>query len=326
MPPPDPASEPPPVERRVAKIADGFITVTADVPREPAGPKATIIGPVVDPQALLAAGAIVVQFRVNWELLSGFAPKTPGQAPTAPTGHAVGKWLLAAPTAKTVGQGWFGFIAYNGGDAMRQVVDHLLTIPDVDPSRLAIAGSSTGGFTALEAIVNEPRIKVAAVLSACGDYFDFLHRSTLAMEGKPLDLDAKYAATLRARQPIAHPKRVTHAALLMVHGRRDLVVPFSCARRTAAVFRRAYAKAGAPERFRFVVLPDEGHGLDAEGRRAILAWWRRWLSLPIPEDPAPAVTSALRPVAPHPERPQRLGDERAVAAHDLALGYGDRAP
>jgi len=285
-----PAVPPPAVERREATIANGFIELTVHVPREPAGPKATIINPVFDRDALLAAGAVLVEWRERWDLLAGFAPRHPAAPPTPE--RPVGKWLLAAPSPKTVGEGWFGFIGWDAKEAVPRIVDHLLRDADVDPNRLAIAGNSTTGFTALEALAYEPRLRAAAVVSACGDYLDFLRHSTLAMNGAPLDLDPGYARRLRERQPIAHPERLTHAAVLMVNGRDDPAVPFRCARRTATVLRRAYARAGVRERFRFVALATRGHRIDDTGRREILAWWRRWLFLPLP---APSATAGHAP-------------------------------
>jgi pimeloyl-ACP methyl ester carboxylesterase len=219
---------------------------------------------------------VVVTYRVNWEVLKGLAPPRPPEpAPEA----TVGRWLLASPTPKTVGQGYFSIIETSAG-MVRHVVDYLATLPEVDPTRIAIAGTSTTGFTTLEAVAVEPRLAAAVVIAACGDYHRFLHLSSLGMDGAPLDLDPAYDAALRRREPIRHPERLVHVPLLMVNGTDDLAIPVSCARESARVFRAAYARAGVPDRFRWVLVERAGH--NDLGERAIMesrSWLQHWLAL-----------------------------------------------
>lgn len=273
---PAPASPPaPPLPATAvfeATLENGFLTVDVRVPATPAGPKPAVISHLGDPEPILAAGAVLVTYRINWDVLKGFAPREPPR-------NTVGAWLLAAPTAKTVGRAWFGLIAASA-ERVPRVIDYLATVPDVDPYRIAIAGSSTSGFVALEATAREPRLAAAVAIAACGDYRDFLHRSSLAMNGDPLDLDAAYARELAGRQAISHPERLTHAAVLMVNGVADLAVPITCARATARVLEQAYARAGAAERFRLVAVEGAGHSdLAAQARSELLAWLGRWIGL-----------------------------------------------
>jgi predicted esterase len=279
--PPPPAPANTSTDVREVELAGGFITARLEIPRTPAGPKPAIISPATERDAVLAAGAVVVTYRVNWGLLKGLAPPPPPDSPPKPApSNTVGAWLLAAPSAKTVGKGYFDLIAYNANSAVPTVVDHLVTVPEIDPTRIGIGGRSTGGITALQAVAAEPRLAAAAVTVACGDYRCFLHRSTLGMKGAPLDLDPAYAAKLDEVDPIRHPERLAHAALLMVNGADDLAVPLPCAERTTVVLRKAYARAGTPERFRSVVFQGEGHNLDARADQEVLAWWYRWLLRP----------------------------------------------
>jgi dienelactone hydrolase len=270
--PPAPAAE-----TRETTIANGFISLRLDVPSGGDARKPVVLSPIADHRReLLEAGIIVVWHRVNWEVLAPLIPPPPAVA-AEPPGPSVGAWLLAAPTAKTVGQSYFGLINHDATSAIPAVLDYLTTLPEVDPSRIGIEGASTTGFIALEAVAHDPRLAAAVVASACGDYFGFLHRSNLAMAGKPLDLDPAYARRLRGEQPIAHPTRLTHAALLLLNGARDPAVPLACAKRTDVVLRAAYRRAGVPERYRAVVYPDYGHNLGPEARAEAAAWWARWL-------------------------------------------------
>jgi dipeptidyl aminopeptidase/acylaminoacyl peptidase len=151
-------------------------------------------------------------------------------------------------------------------------------VPEVDPRRVGLVGSSTHGFVALEAAV-DPRITAVAAVAACGDYHGFLHRSSLAMNGAPLDLDPTYAAWLRDQEPVTRAGELTHAAILLINGADDAAVPASCARATADVLRRAYERAHAAERFRFLLVPGAGHNdLGPLAREQMLAWLLRWLA------------------------------------------------
>ena len=53
----------------------------------------------------------------------------------------------------------------------------------------------------------------------------------------------------------------------MVNGSEDDVIPASCARATARVFKQAYRKARASRRFRFVLLEGRGHNIAELARR-----------------------------------------------------------
>src|SRR5437016_6167520 len=194
------------------------------------------------------------------------------------TGFVLAVWLVASPTPKTIGKSYLTFVAYDANEAIPKVLDYLATLPDVDPARTGIGGTSTSGFVALQAIAVDRRLIGAAVVSACGDYHRFLHLSNLAMNGHPLDLDPAYDAWLRTQEPIRHPESLVHAALLMVNGAEDRAVPLSCAEATARTLQRAYVRRRLARRFRFVVVPSVGHVLGPRATDATMAWWRRVLA------------------------------------------------
>jgi dienelactone hydrolase len=256
-----------------ATLDNGALLIRVELPLVPAGPKPVVISPIGDPEPYLAAGLGVATYRINW---NGGKVSVPRPGP--PPAKTYGVWLLASPTRERIGQAYFDIIE---GTAARvpAVVDYLSGLAEVDPSRLAIMGSSTHGFVALEAIAREPRLTAGIVFATCGDYPCFLHRSSLAMKGEPLALDPAYEVTLRAREAMSHPERLTHAALLMVNGAKDLAVPAPCAIATARALADAYRRAGVPDRFEFVLVEGAGHGdLWPVGMKETHAWIARWLA------------------------------------------------
>jgi len=261
------------------ELLGGFLALRLDIPRSPAGPKPVVISLLDVHEPLTDAGMAVASYRQNWKVLKGLAPEAPPELPK----NTVGSWLLAAPTPKTVGQGWFAMIGVDAETAIPEVLRYLETLPEVDMSRVAVMASSTKGFAAMRAAADR-RIAVAVLLAACGDYHTFLHLSPLAMNGAPLDLDPHYHARLRRLEPIRHPGRFTHAAILMINGTADTAVPVECARTTARALSRAYARAGVPERFRFVVIEGAAHSdLGTMAPPDIAVWLHRWLRPTPPE-------------------------------------------
>jgi len=292
------------VERRTIVIENGFVSFTLEIPREPAGAKPAVIGSIDQRQRVPEAGWVMVQYQVHWETLRGLAPPPPpppAEAPPAgsqgaPGGQADatatpqrtwGKWLLASPNPETIGKGFFELIDLQSNYVIPRVIDALAHVPEVDASRIAVVGASTSGFVALQA-AKDRRIRTVVALVATGDYPCFLEHSALAMNGEPLRLDPSYRRFLLSRDPARHPQRLVHAAVLLVNGREDLAMPFSCVEVTIARLRNAFARAGVPERFRSVVF-DEGHNLGPEANIEAMAWLYRWLE---PHRGAAARTSA----------------------------------
>ena len=179
-----------------------------------------------------------------------------------------------------LGREYLRSIARTANEVIPRVVDYLVTLPEIDPGRIGMTGSSTNGFITLQAVAADGRLSAAVAAAACGDHLRFLRFSSMGMAGQPLQLDPEYERWLHGQEPIRHPERLVHAALLVVNRVDDPLVPISCAESTAHVLERAYARAGVPERFRFVRTQESGHGVGkAEGEEA-LAWLRRWLLEP----------------------------------------------
>jgi hypothetical protein len=259
---------------REAQLENGGIVVRLEIPPAPAGPKPAILANLNESATMLSEGAVIVTYKIDWSRLKGAPP------PAAPTQGetAVGKWVLAAPTEGSIGQQYIRQIIATATIVVPRVLDYLETVPEVDMSRVAITGGSTNGFIALQAVAADKRLGVASVIAACGDYHTFLRLSSMGTGGKPLALEPAYERWLRAQEVVEHPRRVVHAALLMVNRVQDALIPIACADATDRVLARAFRAAGRSDRYRFVRIEDaEGHGLGAREDAENLAWLRRWL-------------------------------------------------
>jgi dienelactone hydrolase len=281
------APEAPAVDIFTTRLARGWIEVTVSAPREPAGPKPVVISPIVPETELLERGFVVVRFHTNWESLRGLGGKraTADTDPVQPSQAQVGAWLLAAPRPGIVGRAYFDIISMDAENVVPQVIDYLITLPEVDASRIALTGSSTSGFVALQAMAVEPRIAVGVVRVACGDYMRFLKSSSLALNDDPrwladgkVVLDPDYAVEIAAREPIRQADRYPPRPLLLLAGEKDRAIPFACVETTVQRFDATYRKRGAGERFRFIAFPESGHNLDDVANAAIVPWLEQWLA------------------------------------------------
>ena len=259
------------VETREVQLDGDLITVRLHIPPAAESRRPTVIFTLGDRSTLLRQGFVVVTYRINRDVLK---PEPP---PHAPAETAAGKWVLASASAATLGRDYLRNITTIAVDAIPKIVDYLVTVPEVDPARIAFAGNSSNGFIALQATARDRRLVAAVVLAGCGDYHGFLRYSSMGMEGAALRLAPDYERWLRAQEVMRHPRGLVHAAVLMVNRDRDPVIPRACADTTAAALRAAYARAGTPERFRYTVLEGEQHGLDERELEETLVWLDRWL-------------------------------------------------
>ncbi len=184
-----------------------------------------------------------------------------------------------------------------GGGDLRDIlagVDAVVGEGIADDDRVAIVGTSYGGFMSAWAIGQTDRFRASVAMAAVTDWLSF-HNTTnigrfdeLFLDADPYDPTGDYFA----RSPIVHVRRVSTPTLVM-HGELDLCVPLSQGRELY----QALAEAGVETEL--VVYPREGHGwrerahiLDGIERMRI--WLDRHLAA---RDPA-AAASAVAASAP----------------------------
>lgn len=249
------------------RVVNGLVAVRAEIPPGAHDRRPVVVTLLGTRRELVAAGFIAVTYEVNWSRLRG--------VPT-PTANTVGSWVLASPSAEVLGQAYLRDVARNA-EIVTPVLDWVQTLPEADMARVGIAGASSHGFATLQAVAADQRLRAAVTVAACGDYHAFLRDSSMGVPGQPLALAPAYEEWLQAQEVVRHPDRLVHAAVLMINRAGDQVIPISCADETARALRDAYARAGASDRFEYLRLDDEGHGLGPTERRAAFDWLRRWL-------------------------------------------------
>jgi dienelactone hydrolase len=184
---------------------------------------------------------------------------------------------------------------YRIRDGIR-AIDYLTSLPGVDPKRVGCVGNSGGGTLTAYIAALDPRVTVAAI--CC--YITTLPRR---MGNRvPADPDAD------PEQDVVGfvSEGIDHAGLLALCAPRPTLVgsarldffPIEGARESVAEAKKLYEAAGAPDRIRQAEAEGR-HGLSPPLRKAVYAWFERWLN-------GRDVGAELDEVAVEPRAPKEL--------------------
>ncbi|HEV7733775.1 MAG TPA: hypothetical protein VGR62_16520 [Candidatus Binatia bacterium] len=261
----------PRIERRSVELENGLIALELVIPLDSPGPKPTLIGLPALGTELFAAGIVSLSYRIDW------TSRQDAPLRMTPFPSGTGRWLLASPSPGRLGERYLRSIAAMADIAIPRIIDYLETLPVIDRERIAVGGTFTDGFIALQALAHDERLAAGVVIGACGDYRRFLHDSSLGANGGPLTLDPSYDAWLTAQEVVRHPERVVPAPLLLVNRVDDPAVPIACADETARALAPAYAAAGVTDHFRQLRLDGRASGLGPEERKAVMDFLARRL-------------------------------------------------
>jgi alpha-beta hydrolase superfamily lysophospholipase len=155
-------------------------------------------------------------------------------------------------------------------DAVITMVDLLAVQPGVDSARIAVRGSSLGGFLAILAAASSPEI--AGVIAICPANEDHLARGVRSgrfdmRAGDPIDLEAWLVA-----QDIGESvERIAGRPLILMHAEGDTQIPSDHSE-------VLYERAGEPRKL--VIAPGGAHTTvqhDAELQSTALRWLEREL-------------------------------------------------
>ena len=185
-------------------------------------------------------------------------------------------------------------------DVLR-LVDYLTTRPDVDSSRIGVIGNSKGGTEAYLAAAADPRISAVVPLIGVQSFgWSLTHAAAweartwtlrAAVEAAAADgKEAVNAAFMKkfydrvtpglvdrfdgpAMLPLIAPR-----PLLVVNGDSDPRSALGGVRTAVAAAEKAYAAAGAREKFQFLLQVDTAHETTEDSHEAVLKWFVRWLN------------------------------------------------
>lgn len=172
---------------------------------------------------------------------------------------------------------------WGGGDWQDQLaaLDHVIALGGIDTKRLAIIGSSYGGFMTCWAITQTDRFAVGVAGACISNLVSFYGTSDIGpswgereFKGRPSERLAWYLE----RSAVMHVDRVT-TPLLLYHGEDDLRCPIEQSEQMFTALRRLGKEV------EFIRLPRETHGALAgspshriDARRAIQSYLARYLS------------------------------------------------
>jgi dienelactone hydrolase len=184
-------------------------------------------------------------------------------------------------------------------DVMR-LIDYLETRPDVDPARIGMIGFSKGGMETYLAAAVDPRIRVAVPCIGVQSFRWALDHNLwqsrvetfqAAMNGaaKEADSPAINAEFVRAFYDRVAPgiysqfdgpamlPLIAPRPLLTINGGSDARTPRPGLMECIDAARKAYAEAGASDRFEVIIEENTGHRVTPEAREQAIRWFVRWL-------------------------------------------------
>ena len=152
-------------------------------------------------------------------------------------------------------------------------LDYLVSLPEVDPSRLGVTGSSGGGTLTTYISMLDPRVKVASIVT-------FITSLPKKIEARSLDRDADPEQDIPGllAAGLDHTEFVGMIAprpVLIGSAVRDFF-PIEGTRQTFAELQSLYKKLGVPERIKMVEF-DHRHMYSQSLREATYAWFDHWL-------------------------------------------------
>lgn len=160
-------------------------------------------------------------------------------------------------------------------------VDLVVQRPDVDATRLGVAGGSYGGYMTNWIIGHTDRFKAAVTMRCLSNFVSFYGTSDIGpwfaereVQGAPHEQLAHYWE----RSPLAYVAQV-NTPVLILHGEQDLRCPIEQAEQWFVSLRRLGKTA------EFVRFPDESHDMSRSGRpdrrqvrlQRIVGWFKTYL-------------------------------------------------
>ncbi|MEO7718181.1 MAG: alpha/beta fold hydrolase, partial [Capsulimonas sp.] len=128
---------------------------------------------------------------------------------------------------------------------------------------IALHATSLGGVVAFAALLTEPRITAASIAMGTPDWLGMLAPHGV-VAGHPLyDLAASIS-------PLELANQMTPAALLMLHGDEDQVIPIDGVRKLQERLKEKYRET--PERLELVVYREHGHSYTSDMMLRSIAW------------------------------------------------------
>jgi len=107
-----------------------------------------------------------------------------------------------------------------------QVIDHLLTRDDVNPSRVGVAGKSGGGIVSLMAACKEDRIEAVVAWKAGADFVRLAHlRGEATLVNRALNNDSGFREAIQYEDPIHQYQTIPPKALALIGNHDDPLMP-----------------------------------------------------------------------------------------------------
>ncbi|WLD94885.1 prolyl oligopeptidase family serine peptidase [Alkalihalobacillus sp. AL-G] len=175
----------------------------------------------------------------------------------------------------------FWDIVLKGIAELKLVAGHYIGSGQTDESRIGVAGTSMGSITMFGALTQYEWIKTAVSLmgTPCYEQFATGMIDTLQKEGKRIPYtEAQISEKLAALRPFdlsIHPGLLAERPLLIWHGQKDPIVPYSLTRKFYE--RVKEIESINTSKVKMITDPNAGHKVTRDACHATVRWFKSYL-------------------------------------------------
>lgn len=214
------------------------------------------------------------------------------------TGTQLEQYFAAMLQTYRTGQG-YPYLYDTVWDVMR-LIDYLQARPDVDPKRIGVMGISKGGTEAYLAAAADPRISAVVPIIGVQSFRWALEndqwQARVAMFRPPVEAAARDEGVPRIDSAFVRRfydrvvpgiygeldapsvlQLIAPRPMLVINGDSDSRTPLPGVHEAVAAASRAYAAAGAEDRFGLYLQPNAGHVFTPVAELVMADWFVRWL-------------------------------------------------
>lgn len=172
-----------------------------------------------------------------------------------------------------VAENYFFDIIFQNVEESKKIIDYIIENYDVDPNRMAVMGSSMGGFSAAGIFIQNPMLKCLVVFNGSCAWIN--SANIFRQEGRKLPLNNEEILELSKFDPLRNTHLLKQRPILLLHGDSDSLVSIDSQRLFYNEVSPLYKEN--PDNIKFIEYPRLNHYLSVGMFEEALLWLKKYL-------------------------------------------------